>query len=141
MSSLLQNLISTMDAKAEEMEIIYKQISDYAAYIDHLEEEMCKAALEMEEMKEMAKVAMEQEQGDIEQDILEEEIEAELEHFDIEVQPKQHKSKKDILTVYQALKSQKSSKNHKLKPRTVKRDRTKTPEKKALSKAVRVSHA
>jgi hypothetical protein len=59
---------------------------------------------------------------------------------DFEVVPKQRKTRKDILTVGDAIKAHKSSKNHKLKPRSVKRDRTKSPETKSHSKCIKMSH-
>jgi len=59
---------------------------------------------------------------------------------DFEVSVKERKTRRDIMTVGQAIKSHKSSKNHKLKPRSVKRDRTKSPEHKAHTKCVKMSH-
>ena len=44
------------------------------------------------------------------------------------------KTRADILTPADAMKSRKSSKSHKLKPRSVKRDRTKTTESKTATK-------
>lgn len=43
---------------------------------------------------------------------------------------KKHKTIADVLTVQMAIKAGKSSKNHKIAPRSVKRDRTKTKESK-----------
>lgn len=65
----------------------------------------------------------------------------EWEDDDIDVSIKERKTRRDILSVGQAVKSKKSSKNHKLKPRSVKRDRTKMPENKTHSKCVKMSHA
>lgn len=42
--------------------------------------------------------------------------------------PRERKTRKDIMTVYMAIVAKKSSKDHKLKPRSIKRDRTKLAE-------------
>lgn len=59
---------------------------------------------------------------------------------DYECQPKERKVRSDVLTVCQAVASSKSSKNHKLKPRSNKKDRSKSPEAKTQSKRVKASH-
>jgi len=46
---------------------------------------------------------------------------------------KVRKTRKDVLTVWDATDAKKSSKNHKLKPRCENRDRTKTTESRATS--------
>lgn len=56
------------------------------------------------------------------------------EMLEIEVAPPRHLTKKDIITPFMAIKSCKSTKLHKMKPRTEKRDRTKTSEKKEMTK-------
>lgn len=48
--------------------------------------------------------------------------------LDIEVSVPKHKTRADIMTVGMAVKYNKSSKNHKLKPRSNKRDNSKTQE-------------
>ena len=62
------------------------------------------------------------------------------EHGDYECKPKERKVRSDVLTVGAAIASNKSSKNHKLKPRSEKKDRSKSPEAKAQSKKVKASH-
>lgn len=59
---------------------------------------------------------------------------------DIVVQPRERKTRKDILTPTESIKSHKATKTHKLKPRTVKRDSTKTAEskKKTISALIAV---
>lgn len=52
-------------------------------------------------------------------------------------QPRSRKTIKDVLTPAEACKANKTSKSHKLKPRSAKRDRSKTPEKKAQSKRMK----
>jgi hypothetical protein len=59
--------------------------------------------------------------------------------MDIVVQPR--KTRRDILTPFDAIKACKSSKTHKLRPRSPKRDRTKTQEAKGHTKQVRRAHA
>jgi hypothetical protein len=63
------------------------------------------------------------------------------EYVDLEVDVPKHKHISDVLPVIQALKSNKSSKNCKIKPRSIKRDKTKTREAKSFSKHVRCSHS
>ena len=64
--------------------------------------------------------------------------------IDIDFPIKERKTISDVLTVNEAIKSKKSSKNHKLhiKRRTDKIDRTKSKENKAISKIIsnRISH-
>lgn len=60
--------------------------------------------------------------------------------WDDAVKPRDRKTRKDVLTLQAAVKAQKSSKSHKLRPRTVKRDKTKTVEQKQRSKAKKTSH-
>lgn len=60
--------------------------------------------------------------------------------MDNDFQVPEHKTKADILTVPMAVKAGKSSKFHKMKPRSPKRDRTKTAEKKTWCKNRRFSH-
>ena len=62
------------------------------------------------------------------------------EHGDYECKPKERKVRSDVLTVGAAIASNKSSKNHKLKPKSGKKDRSKSPEAKAQSKKVKASH-
>jgi len=52
---------------------------------------------------------------------------------------KERKTIQDVLTVGNAITSKKSSKNHKLKPREIKRDRTKSTDAKTVSKIHRNS--
>ena len=59
---------------------------------------------------------------------------------DYECKPKERKVRSDVLTVGAAIMSNKSSKNHKLKPKSTKKDRSKSPEAKGQSKKVRASH-
>ena len=59
--------------------------------------------------------------------------------YEDNVEPRQRRTKADRLTVEEASKASKSSKNHKLKPRSIKRDKTKTNEKKTFSRTVRAS--
>ena len=54
--------------------------------------------------------------------------------LDIDVPVPSHRGKADVRTPAMAVKSSKSIKTHKLKPKTRKRDATKTPEKKSWSK-------
>ena len=54
--------------------------------------------------------------------------------YDIEVSPRERKTRADILTPFAASKAHKSSKSHKLEPRKKKRDFTKTCESKMLTK-------
>lgn len=58
-------------------------------------------------------------------------------YIDIEVRAPEHKRRSDVLTPVQAFKAKKSSKNHKMKPRTEKRDSTKTREMKNKTKDLR----
>lgn len=46
--------------------------------------------------------------------------------IDVDVVEKRRTKISDVMTVHMAIKSSKSSKNHKMKPRSVKRDQTKT---------------
>lgn len=62
------------------------------------------------------------------------------EHGDYECKPKERKVRRDVMTVAAAIASNKSSKNHKLKPKSEKKDRSKSPEAKAHSKKVKASH-
>ena len=55
--------------------------------------------------------------------------------------PKERKTRADILTPAKAIMVGKNSKDHKLAPRTERKDRTKTKEAKAHTKAKRSSHA
>lgn len=59
---------------------------------------------------------------------------------DYECKPRERKVRSDVLSVAASITAQKSSKNHKLKPRSVKKDRSKSPEAKAQSKKVKSSH-
>lgn len=59
---------------------------------------------------------------------------------DIMLKPLERKTRRDVMTINHAMKAHKSSKNHKLKPRSIKRDRTKTPVYKAHTKAIKMSH-
>ena len=61
-------------------------------------------------------------------------------YLDYKVTPRDRKTRAMVMTQAQAIFSKKSSKNHKLPPRQEKRDRTKTKEAKAHSKAIRLSH-
>lgn len=54
--------------------------------------------------------------------------------------PKERKVRSDVLTVRDAIMAGKSSKNHKLKPKSAKKDRSKSPEAKKQSKKVKASH-
>jgi hypothetical protein len=54
--------------------------------------------------------------------------------------PKERKVRSDVLTVRAAIMAGKSSKNHKLKPKSAKKDRSKSPEAKNQSKKVKASH-
>lgn len=54
--------------------------------------------------------------------------------IDVDVNIKVRPKLSDVMTVGMALKSSKSSKMHKLKPRSVKRDKTKTKEAKLEAK-------
>ena len=60
--------------------------------------------------------------------------------MDIEVivKPKKHISQ--VMTVVEACRCHKSSKNHKMKPRQPKKDATKTMESKKKTKAIKRSH-
>lgn len=58
-------------------------------------------------------------------------------YLDIDVRTPEHKRRSDVLTVYEACKSNKSSKNHKMKPRTNKLDSTKTREVKNRTKEMK----
>lgn len=60
---------------------------------------------------------------------------------DIRVQAKERKTRAHIMTPTQAFHTGKVHKTHKLKPRDIKRDRTKTKEAKDHTKAMRFSHA
>lgn len=60
---------------------------------------------------------------------------------DIRVQAEERKTRAHIMTPVQAFHTGKVHKTHKLKPRDVKRDRTKTKEAKDHTKAMRFSHA
>lgn len=60
-------------------------------------------------------------------------------NIDIVISAPVRKTRKDILTVGMAIDSNKSSKDHKLKPRSVKRDRTKQADAKHKTKARRMS--
>lgn len=55
--------------------------------------------------------------------------------LDIEVSVPQHKSRADVMTVGMAVKHNKSSKNHKLKPRSNKRDHSKTQDAKEYTRS------
>lgn len=59
---------------------------------------------------------------------------------DYEFFPKERKTRKDVLTVIESIKAQKSSKHFKMKPRTVKKDKTKTRESKNRAKIIKESH-
>lgn len=61
--------------------------------------------------------------------------------MDLHVSPRERKTRAMVMTPLESIMCAKSSKNHKLAPRTPKRDRTKTKEAKAHSKAVRFSHS
>lgn len=54
--------------------------------------------------------------------------------FDMEVHVAERKTKADIMGVASAIKANKASKNHKLKPRSIKRDSTKTKTVKDMTK-------
>lgn len=58
-------------------------------------------------------------------------------YLDIEPKVPAHKKRSDIMTPVEATKCRKSSKAHKLKPRSFKRDATKTQLAKALTKQCR----
>jgi hypothetical protein len=64
-----------------------------------------------------------------------------VDFFDFDVKVPENKGKKDIMTPMMAIKSSKSTKDHKLKPRSNKRDRTKTDEAKTRAKNRRYSHS
>lgn len=66
---------------------------------------------------------------------------AEDSYIDVEVVVREHKTRANIMTAYQAAFCHKSSKNHKLKPRSRKRDMTKTVEAKDKAKAIKRSHS
>lgn len=68
------------------------------------------------------------------------EADLEEEYDLVTVVPKMRLTRKDVLTPDEAVKANKASKMHKLKPRSVKRDLTKTKEKKTTSKRVKMSH-
>jgi hypothetical protein len=61
--------------------------------------------------------------------------------YDIDVKVPVRKTRANVLSVQEASKCCKSSKNHKLKPRTPKRDKSKTKEAKQFTKSVRMSHS
>lgn len=63
------------------------------------------------------------------------------EYFDVEVKAPKHKKISDVRSVSEAIKSGKSSKDCKIKPRSIKRDKTKTKEAKDFTKQVRYSHS
>lgn len=56
-----------------------------------------------------------------------------MEYLDIEVHVKERKTIRDVFTVAMAIDSGKSSKDHKLKPRSTRRDRTRSEEAKRAS--------
>ena len=58
-------------------------------------------------------------------------------YLEIEAKVPAHKKRSDIMTPVEATKCRKSSKLHKLKPRTCKRDATKTQVAKAFTKQCR----
>lgn len=51
--------------------------------------------------------------------------------YDIDMSPPDRKTRKDIMSLVEAVKAHKVQKTHKIKPRSIKRDRTKTAESKA----------
>lgn len=61
-------------------------------------------------------------------------------HLDTDMHPRRRFTRKDVMTPLEAVKAFKSMKTHKLKPRSNKRDRTKTIESKAWSKSKRFNH-
>lgn len=77
-----------------------------------------------------------------EDDIWEESNDYEFDELDtIVCAPRERKVRSDVLTVGAAIKCNKSSKQCKLKPKNVKKDRSKSSEAKALSKKIKASHA
>lgn len=56
---------------------------------------------------------------------------------DVDYAPPARKTRNDIMTLLESVKAHKVQKTHKLKPRSVKRDRTKTPESKTKTRARR----
>lgn len=60
---------------------------------------------------------------------------------DLQIPVRERKTRAHVLTPAQAVYKNKSSKNHKLPPRSEKRDRTKTKEAKAKTRAIRMSHS
>jgi hypothetical protein len=62
-------------------------------------------------------------------------------YVDVEVFVRERKTRKNVLGVRDAVKANKVNKNHKMKPRTVKRDRTKTEEAKERTRGVVRSRA
>ena len=61
-------------------------------------------------------------------------------YIDIVVEPRRRYTRSDILTPFQAVKSCKSSKLHKLKPKCPCKDKTKMKEAKEHTKRIKVSH-
>lgn len=55
-------------------------------------------------------------------------------YMDVTCSVRDRKTRKDILTVGDAIRAHKSSKNHKLAPRSIKRDRTKSTEDKQFAR-------
>jgi hypothetical protein len=63
----------------------------------------------------------------------------EFDYLDIDVSVPVHKSRANVMTVNMAIKHKKSSKNHKLKPRSKKRDHSKMADAKAQTLSRRQS--
>jgi hypothetical protein len=62
-------------------------------------------------------------------------------YMDVEVYVKPHKNISNVMSVGQAVKSGKASKNHKMKPRNNKKDRTKSKESRTWTLCRKHSHA
>lgn len=144
---LYNNLMQQLKFAKMNLEILDEQITDAQDNINYMSME--KEVLEQQEEDVETEVVyvfdndvFEEEEVGEKDDIEEEEIDESEEDYnlDIEVMPRDRKTIKDIMTVREAIKSRKSSRHAKLKPRSVKRDRTKSPEQKRVSKTHKKSH-
>jgi len=64
-------------------------------------------------------------------------MEYSYDYLDINISPRERKTKADVMTVYMAIKCGKSSKNHKLHIKSKRVDHTKSDEVKKISKVIR----
>jgi hypothetical protein len=114
-----------IEKDTERVSRIEDEISHFQAALQHLETEKNLAILQVGLDKIVKQV--------VENLTEDEAFCAPMEYSDYRVHPRERKTRVDVLTPYEAVKSCKTSKNHKLKPKTANRDKTKTAKSKTFS--------